>query len=183
MSTPPPPDPPTQRLQPSPPPPETPPPPAYERTVEPGVPVASDPSLLIVRLEDAVHSLRTAVAFVGVLSVLALGLALYALLQDDGSDGRADRGAASNERVSNLDDRVDRLSRQAQSVRAAVRSDDDTTELSDRVDALSRQVQSVRGQAGSAAAPDATQAIEQLDQRLDDLGQRVDELSQNQTAP
>ncbi|HUR86698.1 MAG TPA: hypothetical protein VMY78_15250 [Solirubrobacteraceae bacterium] len=180
MSTTPPPEPPTRRLDPTPPPVEAA-APYYERVVE--QPVA-DPSLLVVRLEDAIQSLRTALAFVGVLAVLALGLALYALLADDNNDSGSTRGAASDDRVSNLDDRVDRLSRQVQSARAAARDDGDTTAISDRVDALSRQVQTLRSQAGSAtAAPDATQAIGQLDQRIDDLTKRVDDLAQNQTTP
>lgn len=181
MSTTPPPDRPTQRLAPAPPPVE--PAPYYERerVVEPGV--AADP-LLLVRLEDAIHSLRTALMFVGVLAVAALGVALYAVLQEDSNDSASTGNAASDQRVSTLDDRVDRLSRQVQSARAAARSDDDTTALSDRIDALSRQVQSVRQSAGNAtAAPDATQAIGQLDQRIDELSQRVDALGQNGTTP
>ncbi len=179
MSTTPPPEPPTRRLEPTDPPPQ----PVYERVVEPGLaPVAADPSLAFVRLEDAISSLRTALLFVGILAVLATGLAIYALTRDDGSPDGASSGGASRERVSQLDDRVDRLSRQVQQVRADAR---DSTQLTGRVDALSRSVTALRSQAGSGtAAPDATQAIQDLSKRIDDLDRRVQDLSsQSPTTP
>jgi methyl-accepting chemotaxis protein len=180
MSTtpPPPPDRPTQRLQPSPPPAAE-----YEqRVVEHGVAApATDPSAMFARLEDAIRSLRTGLIVVGLLSALALGIGLYALLRADETDDETRRGASA-ERVARLDDRVDRLSRQVQGLRA---DREGTNELADRVDRLSRSVTSLRGQAAggdddAAAAADATQAVEQLGQRVDDLSTQVEELRQNQ---
>jgi methyl-accepting chemotaxis protein len=168
---PPPPDRPTQRLQPSPPQAEY-----EERIVERGAPV-TDWGGVIARLEDAISSLRTGLIVVGLLSALALGVALYSLLADDESDGNTRQGASS-ERVSRLDDRVDRLSRQVQGLRSA---DDGTDDLEERVDSLSQTVDSLRNQTGSGdnAAAEATQAVEQLDQRVDDLSRQIQELRQS----
>src|SRR5919107_6433622 len=115
MSTnppPPPPDRPTQRLQPTAPPP---PPPVYEERV---VAPAADPNAILLRLEDAINSLRTGLMVVGVIAVAALGVAIYALMKDDDADGASRSGLASDQRVSRLDDRVDRISRQVQSLRS-----------------------------------------------------------------
>ncbi len=184
MSTtpPPPPDRPTQRLQPQPPPAAE-----YEqRVVEHGVAApVTDWGVLIARLEDAIHSLRTGLIVVGLLSALALGVALYSLLANDDNQGDG-RREASADRVARLDDRVDRLSRQVQGLRA---DREGTNELASRVDKLSRSVSSLRGQAASgggdddaaAAAADARQVVEQLGERVDDLSQQVEELRQNQT--
>lgn len=170
MSTTPPPDRPTERLQPSPPAPQ------YERVVEPRGPVATDPTFLLTRLEDAISSLRTWLVLVGVLAAAALGLALYAVLSPD--DGTT-RGAASSERVSRLDDRVDRLSRQVQELRSSSRG---TDALSGRVDALSRQIATLRSQGSSST--DTTRAIEDLNRRVDDLSRQVQRLGgQTQTTP
>jgi polyhydroxyalkanoate synthesis regulator phasin len=175
MSTPPPPEPPTRRLEPTAAPP---PPPVYERVVEPGVaPVGADPNLLFVRLEDSISSLRTALMFVGILAVLAIGIAIYALTRDDTPAGTS--GAVTSQQVTQLNDRVDRLSRQLQQLRADVRG---TSALASRVDALSRSVSTLRSQAGSgAAATDQTQAIQALNKRVDDLARQVQTLSQGQT--
>jgi outer membrane murein-binding lipoprotein Lpp len=174
MSTTPPPEPPTRRLDPTP-------PPVYERVVEPGVPVApADPNLLFVRLEDSIASLRTGLVFVGVLAVLALGLAIYALTQDDGSPARSSSGGVSSQRVSQLDDRIDRLSRQVQQARADARA---ARDVGTRVDDLARTVGQLRSQATDGGGADATQAITDLDTRLDKLEQQVQALGQGQTTP
>jgi outer membrane murein-binding lipoprotein Lpp len=177
-TTPPPPEPPTRRLAPAPPP-----PPAYEPVAEPAyAPVAAaDPNLLLVRMEDAISSLRTALVFVGILAVLAVGLAIYALTRKDDTPARTSGSTVSSERVAQLDDRIDRLSRQVQSARSDARA---ARELPSRVDALSRAVTTLRSEAGSgAAAPDATQAIKDLSGRIDELDQKVQALSQGQTTP
>ena len=167
MSTTPPPDRPTERLQPHV-------PQQYERVVEPGVPVW-------VRLEDTISSLRTVLAVIGVLAIVAIGLALYAVLRDDGSTGTTP-GAASADRVARLDDRVDRLSRQLQKLRSG---SSNPNVLARRVDDLSKEVDALRSQggAGGGASSDTTQALQDLSQRVDDLSSQVDQLSQNQTTP
>lgn len=175
MSTIPPPEPPTRRLDP------TAPPPVYERVVEPAAPVAADASLLILRLEDAISSLRTALIFVGLLAVIATGIAIYALTREDDTPVASSGNAASETRVARLEDRVDRLSRQVQSTRASVRS---ATGLDQRVDDLAKTVATLRTQSGdAAAAPDATQAITDLDGRLDRLEQQIQNLDAAPTTP
>ena len=173
-TTPPPPEPPTRRLDPAPP------PVAYERVVEPGI-APADPNLMFVRLEDAISSLRTGLVFVGLLTVIAIGLAVYALTRDDNTSNGTRSDAASTERVVQLDDRVDRLSRQVQQARADARA---ARDVGTRVDALSRSVTALRSQAGNgAASADTTQAITDLGKRVDDLDQRVQDLSAGQTTP
>jgi polyhydroxyalkanoate synthesis regulator phasin len=183
MSTVPPPEPPTRRIDPvAPPPPVHEERPVYqERVVEPAV-APVDPNLMFVRLEDAISSLRTGLVFVGILTVLAIGLSIYAITQNDDNNAGNTRAGASSQRVATLDDRIDRLSRQVQQARADARSAGD---LTGRVDALSRSVSSLRGQAGSggAAATQVTQAITDLDKRLDSLEQQVQDLSQAPTTP
>jgi len=165
-----PPDRPTERLQPQPPPPR--PPVVEERYVAP----AADPNAILLRLEDAVNSLRTGLMIVGVIAVAALGVAIYALMADD--DGGAGTGnAASDSRVSQLDDRVDRLSRQVQDVRADVRGGGDTAELGDRVEALENTVKEL---AERPAPGDATQAVQELSDRIDDVTADVEELKSAQ---
>lgn len=165
MSTPPPPDRPTQPL-----------PPARhvplvdERVVAPAV----DLNVVLLRLEDAVVSLRNWILVVGVIALAALGVALYALLRDDsGTRGSSRRGLASSERVSRLDGRVDRLSRQVQGVRAGGRGD---AVLADRVDGLERRIKTLADQPSGG---DSTQAIEQLSSRVDALARDVDALKKS----
>ena len=168
-----PPDRPTERLQPQPPPRPPRAPVVEERYVAP----AADPNAILLRLEDAVNSLRTGLMIVGVIAVAALGVAIYALLQDD-DGGSATRGnAASESRVSQLDDRVDRLSRQVQDARAAARNDD-TAELGDRVEALEGTVKQL---ADRPAPGDATQAVQELSDRIDDVAADVEQLKTAQT--
>jgi|GEM_PF-1845026 len=176
MSTTPPPDRPTERLRPATAPP--PPPVAYDRVVEPvapvaGGPVATDPTYLFARLEDSISSLRTALAFVAVLAVAALGVALYALLKNDVTDRTT--GGGTSARITRLDDRIDRLSRQVQGIRAGGNS---PAALAARVDSLSRSVSALRTQAGStSAAPDPTKALQDLSSRIDAVDQKVQDLS------
>lgn len=169
MSTtpPPPPDRPTERLQPTPAP-----APVYEERVVPGV----DPNVILLRLEDAIASLRTGLMIVGVLAVAALGVAIYALTQADDDDGGGSRsGLATDERVSDLDDRVDRISRQVQ----GLRSGGDAAGVDDRVSALERTVK----QLADRPVADPQQAIDELSGRIDDVAQDVEELKQAQATP
>lgn len=137
---------------------------------------AADPNAILLRLEDAVSSLRTGLMIVGVIAVAALGVAIYALMKGD--DGGAGSGnAASDSRVSQLDDRVDRLSRQVQDVRSDVRDGGDTAELGDRVEALEKTVKEL---ADRPAPGDATQAVQELSDRIDDVTADVEELKSAQ---
>lgn len=168
MSTTPPPDRPTERLQP------TPPAPAYEeRVVTPGV----DPNVILLRLEDAVGSLRTGLMVVGVIAVAALGVAVYALMKADDSGGGSRSGLASDARVSQLDERIDRLSRQVQSLRSGSGSSSDAVE--ERVAALEKTVKTL----AERPSTDPQQAIDQLSQRIDEIARDVEALQQGQTTP
>ena len=144
MSVDPPPDRPTRPLPPTL-------PVAQERVVE-----VRDPGLLE-RLEGTVRSLRTAVALVGLLAAAALGVAIYALTEADEDS----RGGASRERVSRLDDRVDRLSRQLQATRSSNRGDAEEGEL-----------ESLRRRLDNTAS---TEDVERLQSSLRELAQRADE--------
>jgi hypothetical protein len=173
MSTTPPPDRPTERIQPVAPPP--PPRPVYEeRVVTPAV----DPNVVLLRLEDAIGSLRTGLTIVGIIAVAALGVAIYGLMKDDGSTGSRS-GLASDERVSQLDDRIDRLSRQVQSVRAGGGAASTAADEA-RVAALERTVKEL----ASRPSTDPQQAIDELSSRLDAVGKDVEALKQaQQTTP
>ncbi len=144
---------------------------AYEPAPAPAV----DVTAVLVRLEDAVNSVRTGLMIVGVIAVAALGVAIYALVRE--GDTSSGAGGASSARVSELDDRVDRLSRQVQDVRSSDNSDD-TSALADRVDALERTVKTLadRPQPG-----DATAAVKELSERIDDLAGDVEQLKTAQS--
>jgi hypothetical protein len=162
-----PPDRPSGRLRPS--------PPAYE---ERPVPPGGDPNLVLLGLEEAVGSLRTGLMVVGVIAVAALGVAIYALVKADGDGGGGSRsGLASDERVSQLDDRVDRLSRQIQDARSGSQGSSDDVE--DRVAALERTVKTL----AERPSTDPQQAIDQLSERIDDVAKDVEALQQAQPAP
>lgn len=171
MSTnPPPPDRPTGRLQPTPPPP----PPVYEERV---VAPAADPNAVLLRVEDAIGSLRTGLMVVGVIAVAALGVAIYALMKDEDSGGGSRSGLASDDRVSQLDDRIDRISRQVQNLRAGGGASSDAVE--DRVAALEKTVETL----ADRPSTDPQQAIDQLSARIDDIAQDVEALQQAPPAP
>jgi outer membrane murein-binding lipoprotein Lpp len=151
-----------------------------ERLVAPVV----DPNVILLRLEDTIDALRTWLVVVGLVAVAALGVALYAVLTDDtsGGDGRAsDTGLASDERVSRIENRVDRLSRQLQDVRASGSSGDDAAALASRVDTLEDTVKSLSSQPGDGAG--AQQAVDQLSGRIDDLAADVEQLKQASSTP
>jgi len=167
MSTTPPPDRPTERLRPTAPPPQ----PVYEeRVVTPAV----DPNVVLLRLEDAIGSLRTGLMIVGVIAVAALGVAIYALTKTDDSDGGSRSGLASDARVSRLDDRIDRISRQVQGLRSGAGSSSDAVD--ERVAALEKTVTTL----AERPSADPQQAIDQLSERIDDVAQDVEALKQTQ---
>ena len=173
MSTPPPPDRPTDPIRPT-----RPVPLVEERVTRPAV----DLNVVLLRLEDAIGALRTGLMVVGVIAVAALGGAIYTLLDDDSGATRngSRSGLASDTRVSRLDDRVDRLSRQVQSARAGA-GGGDTAALDARVDAIESTVKTLADR--PAAAGNSTQAIQQLSSRIDALSRDVDQLQQEQTTP
>jgi hypothetical protein len=132
-----------------------------------------DPNISLLRLEDSIASLRTGLMFVGVIAVAALGVAIYALLGD------SSQGAVSSDaRVSQLEDRVDRLSQQPENPSAGA-GGSDVAGLGERVDALERTVKTL----ADRPSTDATQAIEQLSGRLDELSAEVEQLKQAETTP
>ena len=148
--------------------------PVVDERVAPGV----DPNAVLLRIEDSLASLRTGLMIVGVIAVAALGVAIYALMQDDdgGTDSRS--GLASDSRVSRLDDRIDRLSRQVQDARSGAADAGDAAELGGRVDALEKTVRTL---ADRPAAGDATQAVQELSDRIDDVAADVEQLKTAQT--
>ncbi|HVF79340.1 MAG TPA: hypothetical protein VNA28_13665 [Solirubrobacteraceae bacterium] len=168
MSTTPPPDRPTERLAPTP-------PPVYEeRVVTPAV----DPNAILLRLEGAIGSLRTGLMVVGVIAVAALGVAVYALMKaDDASSGESRSGLASDVRVSQLDDRIDRISRQIQGLRSGAGSSSDAVEA--RVAAIEKTVETL----AERPSTDPQQAIDQLSKRIDQIAQDLEALQQGQSAP
>jgi polyhydroxyalkanoate synthesis regulator phasin len=143
---------------------------------------APDSSLPLSRLEDAVASLRTWLAVVGVLAVVALGVATYALTRANGTTGSRG-GLASDERVSRVADRVDRLSREVQGLRTArgtpAGAANDSAALGGRLDALERTVRTL----SDRPSTDASQAVQDLAGRIDDLARDVEQLKQAQTPP
>jgi hypothetical protein len=148
-----------------------------ERVVAP----VPDSSAILVRLEDALDSLRMGLIVVGLLAAAALGVAIYALLHDDtGTRGGSRSGLASDARVSRVNDRVDRLSRQVQGLRQArpAATGGAGAGVSARVDALESTVKTLSAR---PAPKDPTQAIAQLSGRIDDLRSDVDALKQAQS--
>lgn len=165
-TTPPPPDRPTERLQPS--------PPVYEERV---VAPAADPNAILLRLENAIGSLRTGLMIVGVIAVAALGVAIYALLQTDEEGGGSRSGLATDDRVSQLDDRVDRISRQVQGLRSGDSAGGEAQE--ERIAALERTVRTL----ADRPAADPQEAIDELSGRIDDIARDVAALEQAQPPP
>lgn len=148
-----------------------------ERVAAPPV----DSHALLLRLEATIDALRTWIVVVGVLALVALGVALYAAI-DDGTargGGGSTSGLASDERVSQIDDRVDRLSRQLQALRADGSGGGDSAALANRIGELESTVKSLPSSGGSAAS--GTQdAIDELSSRIDDLASDVEALKQAQ---
>ena len=146
------------------------PPVAEQRAVGPAV----DANVILLRLEDAVASLRTGLMVVGVIAVAALGVAIYALVDTTGTSG----AAAGNGRVAALEDRVDRIDRELQS---QGETGGDSAALEDRVAALERTVKEL---ADRPTPGDATEAVKELSERIDDVAGDVEQLEhQTQTTP
>jgi chromosome segregation ATPase len=176
VALPPDPDEPTRRL-----PPTRPAEPIREREVVTG----PDYEAWYAELLDRLRSLRTAVALLSILSVAALGVALWALLSQE-EEGDARRGASS-ERVGELEDRIEEL----ESDVGDAASSDAVDRLRDDQEQLADEVRSVRERAGGGTSDAAVQdlqdditqlgdGVEQLSGSVQDLEQRVDELEQQQ---
>ena len=158
-----------------------------ERVVEQVVEPEFDPRFALAKLDDSVRSLRTGLVLLGLLSVAALALAFYALLQaeDDERVVRNGNGGQSQAEVERLESRVERLEEReapdAKSVEAALNGKADAKD----VQALEQAINDVQDQANQQQEPaDAqtdpavTQALEDLGTRLDDLEQRVEQAEQ-----
>ena len=129
---------------------------------------------------DRLRSLRTAVVLFALLSLAALGVGIYALLtQEEENDAR--RGA-SQQRVQDLEDRVDELGSQteeAASQDAVGRLRDQQRDIEKRLSAVEDApddsvVEDLRSDIRqlSDAVEQNGQAIEQLDDRVSDLEQQ-----------
>ena len=167
MSTdPPPPEGPTERLRPSR-------PPVYEERV---ATAGTDVNAILLRLEDAIGSLRTGLMIVGVIAVAALAVSIYSLMQDD-EGGGSRSGLATDSRVSDLEDRVDRISRQVQDLRSGDDARGDAPE--ERVAALEKTVKEL----AERPSADPQKAIDELSGRIDDIAQDVERLQSAQPTP
>jgi ElaB/YqjD/DUF883 family membrane-anchored ribosome-binding protein len=163
-------DDPTRRLQPSvpPPPPEG----TYRETVyaEPD-PEASPPALL-----ERLRALQRWVAVLGALSLIALGVGLYALLAED-EEGRGDGRGASRQSVRDLRERVETVEDEVRD-RATKNS---VSSLREQQEALDDRVGEVSEQASgdTGGAEEAQQAAEELQNDIQALEQRIEAVEQN----
>jgi outer membrane murein-binding lipoprotein Lpp len=136
---------------------------------------------LLAELQDQVRSLRTAVVLLGLLSVVALGIAAWALLKshDDTTTTTTQPGGASAARVSRLQDRVSNLETKVGNRATTGGLNDLKTQqkdLADRVDKL----ESKSGQTQNAASKDT---VDQVSQDVQDLQKRVENLEKQQANP
>ncbi|MCW3040769.1 MAG: hypothetical protein JWM31_2674 [Solirubrobacterales bacterium] len=157
-----------------------------------GAPVAGAPLVDAVsfeRLADAVGRLRTAVTLVGLLSVIALALAGYALHEAQKDDGG--RGVSSS-RVARIDARIDRLKAQVQAARAgnsgSTASGADLSALQSQVagaakasdvQALKTAVAKLQAAPAGGGGTDQTAAVTALSDRVDKLSAQVQTLQQS----
>jgi polyhydroxyalkanoate synthesis regulator phasin len=127
-------------------------------------------------LRDQVRSLRTAVVLLGILLVVTLGIAAWALLANRGDSGASTRGGASTTRVTDLERRVSDLE-------ARVRSAPTKSALT----ALSAQQKTLAGRVDALekASKDAAsqQSVDQVQQDVQDLQKRVDAIEQQPQNP
>jgi FtsZ-interacting cell division protein ZipA len=134
--------------------------------------VTEDPAGARAALLDELRSLKRTLAIVGIVAIAALGVALWALLSQE-EEGDAQRGA-SNERVSQLEDRVDELEGDVENAA----SDESVSKVRQQQEDLTEQVEQL-SEDGSGS-DDAQQAVEQVQQDVEELGQRLDDLEQQQ---
>lgn len=151
------------------------PPGAVPPGVDPAVPWAQDPRLAVI--EDRLSSLRTALWAFAAVSVVALGLAFWALLDDGGDDTGGGSGSSTastralRDRVSKLEDRIDDRA-----------TDGDVQDVSKQVAALSKRVDALpttsttpQDDGGDQVNPEAISAlqddVQQLQQQVQALQQ------------
>ena len=173
MSLPPDPDEPTRRL-----PPVQPAEPLAEREVV--TTTEADPAWTQ-EILDRLRSLRTAVALLGVLSLAALGVGLWALLTQE-EEGDARRGA-SQERVRDLEDRVDALENEtedAPSQDAVERLRDQQRQLDERLSAVEEQSDGASAEDVQGDVSELSDGLEQVSRSIQQLEQRVDGVEQQQ---
>jgi TolA-binding protein len=162
------------------------PPPAYERVAyEAGPPPGPDPLAEIVH---RLRSLRTAVALVGLLSALALGAGIWALIEaqrDDDGPARVQRTGASTERVRDLEERVDRV----ESRTGDAPSGEDVGEVREQQEELAGRVEALEERA-EQTPPVSQETVENLQQQVGELagdvellGQRVEAIEEQGAQP
>ena len=115
------------------------------------------------------RNLQTAVALLTVLSLAALAVGIFALLENDDENG-SNRTGASAARVASLSERVDRL----ESRSGNTASDNSVSGLSDSVDRLESRLDDLS---------DVDQSVESVQQDLTEIRERVDQLEQQQETP
>ncbi len=114
-------------------------------------------------VRDRLRSLTRALVAVAVLAVAALGVGVWALLEDDEDDRRPRAGA-----VRALEERLDELEAEVQRApsRVEVSIRDEQRSLDERVEALEDST--------SDAVEDVRQDLEELQQRVDELEREVE---------
>ena len=120
-------------------------------------------------IRDRLRSLNRALVVVAVLTVVALGVALWALFAEENHDRRTQAGAirALKERVDNLEAEVERAPTRVQvSIREEQRS------IDERLNALEDGT--------NAAIADIRQDIDELRRRIDELQQQQRRIIQQQ---
>jgi hypothetical protein len=154
------------------------------RPIPPARPIATERTVVRTESEerlwaevlDRLGSLRAGFLVVAVIALAALGVALWALLDND-----ADREDASRVRVERLADRVDLLESQV----AETASEGGLATIRDRQAALQRRVQALRGTVDESRAAiqdveETAAAVEALQDSVDGLEQRLEAVEQQQ---
>jgi cytochrome oxidase Cu insertion factor (SCO1/SenC/PrrC family) len=154
------------------------------RAIPPARPIATERTVVRTESEerlwaevlDRLGSLRAGLLVVGVIALAALGVALWALLDND-----ADREDASRVRVERLADRVDRLESQV----SDTASEGGLAAIRDRQAALQRRVQALRvtvdeSRAAIQDVEETAAAVEALQDSVDGLEQRLEAVEQQQ---
>lgn len=142
-------------------------------------PLVEVDQLWFTRIDDAVRSLRAAVAVAVVLALAAGGIAVWALIKANSANDRSAsvrRVAALNDRVAALEQRVNGLNPapvQAELAKRATTGD---------VNALRQQLQKTQADVARLSSTSTTTSgsITQVNQRVDRLAQQVAQLQSKQ---